>query len=197
MKRFILLLILSVWVSSVSFAKKDINAWKSEKNLNNQFTVFKKNLNFWDGSYFLKEYQLNQFYKAVHDSVTVLHKELSGSKNQILSLQKELKSKIEETEKTQTELEDAIKRENSITVFGMSINKTAYSMFMYLFILGVLVLAGIVFLLYKRSLAITRYTKNEFKELKEEFEIHKKNALNRYTKINMQLHKTRMALEKK
>ncbi len=197
MKKFILLFILTVSVSSVSFAKKNINAWKNEKNLNNQFSVFKKNLNFWDGNYFLKEVQLNQFYNAMYDSITVLRNELTESKSQILSLQNELKAKTEETKEIQENLKRAIKRENSITVFGMSINKTAYSLFMYLFILGVLVLSGIVFLLYKRSLAITRYTKNEYKELKEEFEIHKKNSLERYTKMNMELHKTRMALNKK
>lgn len=197
MNRFAILLFLTISMTSVSFAKKDTNAWKNETNLNNQFAVFKKNLNFWDGSYFLKEYQLNEFYNAVHDSVNVLHKELSESKSRIIELQKKLDNKTEETQKIQAELKGAIKRENSITVFGMSINKTAYSMFMYLFILGVLVLAGIVFLLYKRSLAITHYTKNEYKELKEEFETHKKNALDRYTKMNMELHKTRMALNKK
>ncbi len=197
MKKFILLFILTVSVSSVSFAKKNINAWKNEKNLNNQFSVFKKNLNFWDGNFFLKEVQLNQFYNAMYDSITVLRNELTESKSQILSLQNELKAKTEETKEIQENLKGAIKRENSITVFGMSINKTAYSLFMYLFILGVLVLSGIVFLLYKRSLAITRYTKNEYKELKEEFEVHKKNSLDRYTKMNMELHKTRMALNKK
>ncbi len=197
MKKFIILFILTVSVSSVSFAKKNINAWKNEKTLNNQFSVFKKNLNFWDGNYFLKEVQLNQFYNAMYDSITVLRNELTDSKRQILSLQNELKAKTEETKEIQDNLKGAIKRENSITVFGMSINKTAYSLFMYLFILGVLVISGIVFLLYKRSLAITRYTKNEYKELKEEFEIHKKNSLDRYTKMNMELHKTRMALNKK
>ncbi len=197
MKKFILLFILTVSVSSVSFAKKNINAWKNEKNLNNQFSVFKKNLNFWDGNFFLKEVQLNQFYNAMYDSITVLRNELTESKSQILSLQNELKAKTEETKEIQENFKGAIKRENSITVFGMSINKTAYSLFMYLFILGILVLSGIVFLLYKRSLAITRYTKNEYKELKEEFEVHKKNSLDRYTKMNMELHKTRMALNKK
>ncbi len=197
MKKFILLFILTVSVSSVSFAKKNINAWKNEKNLNNQFSVFKKNLNFWDGNFFLKEVQLNQFYNAMYDSITVLRNELTESKSQILSLQNELKAKTEKTKEIQENLKGAIKRENSITVFGMCINKTAYSLFIYLFILGVLVLSGIVFLLYKRSLAITRYTKNEYKELKEEFEVHKKNSLDRYTKMNMELHKTRMALNKK
>ncbi len=197
MTRFTLLLILLISVTSISFAKKDVNAWKKEKTLNQQYVVFKKNLNYWSGSYFLKETQLTEFYNALTDSISVLQKEVLDNKDQMFSLQNELKAKIEEVEKIQTELNESMKQVNSIRVFGMIVNKTVYSLTMYLFILGVLVLAGMVFLLYKRSNKITRYTKNEFNELKEEFETHKKNSLDRYTKMNMELHKTRMALNKK
>ncbi len=197
MTRFTLLLILLISIASTSFAKKDINAWKKEKTLNQQYVVFKENLNFWNGSYFLKEAQLTQFFSAVTDSIAVLEKEVLDNKNQIVSLQNELNTKIKEVGKIQAELNASIKRVNSITIFGMNINKSVYSLIMYLFILGVLMLTGMVFLLYKRSNKITRYTKNEFNELKEEFEMHKKNSLDRYTKMNMELHKTRMALNKK
>ena len=197
MKRFTLLLFLLISTTLLSFAKKDINAWKNEKNLNQQYSVFKKNLNFWNGSYYLTEYQLNQFYNALRDSITVFENEVLDNKSQILLLQNELNEKKQETEKIQTELDGSIKRENSIRVFGMNINKSVYSLTMYLFILGVLALAGVVFLLYKRSNNIKKKKKNEFNELKEEFEIHKKNSLERYTKMNMELHKTRMKLNKK
>ena len=197
MKRFTLLLFLLISISFISFAKKDINAWKKEKTLNQQYVVFKKNLNYWSGSYFLKETQLNEFYSALTDSISLLQKEVLENKNQISLLQNELNTKIKEAEKIQTELNESIKQVNSIQVFGMNVNKTVYSLFMYLFILGVLVVAGMVFLLYKRSISVTRLTKIEFAELKEEFEIHKKNSLDRYTKMNMELHKTRMALNKK
>jgi len=197
MKRFTLLLFLLISVTIISFAKKDVNAWKNEKTLNQQYSVFKKNLNYWNGSYYLKELQLNQFYNAVHDSISVLEREVLDNKNRVISLQNKLDSKIEESENIQAELNASIKRENSIRVFGMNLNKSVYSLSMYIFILGVLVLAAMVFLLYRRSIVVTLRTKNEFNELKEEFEIHKKNSLERYTKMNMELHKTRMKLNKK
>jgi hypothetical protein len=40
-------------------------------------------------------------------------------------------------------------------------------------------------------------TKKEYDELKEEYGVHKKNALDRYTKMNMELLKTRLELNKK
>lgn len=79
----------------------------------------------------------------------------------------------------------------------MQINKNVYSFSMYFFILGVLVITAIVLLIFKRSNAVTARTKKEYEELKEEYEIHKKNALECYTKMNMELHKTRLELKKR
>ena len=197
MKRFTVLLILMVSISLISFAKKDIHAWKSEKNLNQQYSVFKENLNFWSGSYFLEELQLDQFYNAVSDSIAVLEKKVVDGKSQVIRLQNDLNAKIKQTEEIQNELNASITRENSISVLGMNVNKSVYTFSLYMFILGVLVLSGFVFLLYKRSNIITRRINNDYNELKEEFEIQKKNSLERYTKINMELHKTRLELNKK
>lgn len=197
MRRFTLIIILVVSFTVNSFAKKDINAWKNEKNLEQQFSVFKQNLNFWSGSYFMKPEQLDQFYAALRDSSAVFEKRNTDDQNQIKSLQAELRANTAQTTEIQSKLDESIKNQDSISVLGIQINKSVYSYSMYAFILGVLVLAGIVFLLFKRSNAITVRTKKEYDELKEEFETHKKNALDRYTKMNMELHKTRLELNKK
>ncbi len=197
MRRFVLIIIMVVSFTINSFAKKDINAWKSEKNLEQQFTVFKSNLNFWNGSYFMEPEQLSQFYEALKDSVALLEKTNVNYQNEIKSLQSELKTNVAQTSEIQHELDNSIKNQNSIDVFGMQINKNIYSFSMYAFILGVLALSAIVFLMFKRSNTITVRTKKEYEELKEEYEVHKKNALDRYTKMNMELHKTRLELNKK
>jgi chromosome segregation ATPase len=197
MKKYIIFLILLVSISLSSFAKRDINAWKSEKNLKQQYIVFKENLNFWNGSYFLNEQQLDEFYSALTDSIKVLENEVSDKANQVKSLQDELNSTNQQLENTKVELNTSIKNQNAIEVFGQKINKSIYTFFMYMFILALLVFLGILFLLYKRSNSVTARTKKDYNELKEEFEIHKKNALERYTKINMELHHTRLNLKKK
>jgi len=197
MKRFTVLLILMVSISLISFAKKDIDAWKSANNLEEQFTVFKDNLNFWNGSYFLKELQLNQFYGALRDSIAVYEKQVTKSMDQVKELKDELDSKIKETQEIQSKLDRSLQLENSISVFGVDVNKSVYSTSMYLLIIGVLLVAGLLFLLYKRSNRITSNTKKDYEDLKEEFEIHKKNALDRYVKINTELTKARMDLNRR
>ena len=185
------------FMSFASFAKKDINAWKSEKNLNNQFIVFKSNLNYWNGSYFLNETQLDQFYQAMTDSISVLKKEISENASLNSSLQNELNQTINQLENTKVELNTSVKNQNAIAVFGMNLNKSFYTFVMYSIVLGLLVVIGLIFLLYNRNRKITVQAKKEYKELKEEFETHKKNSLERYTKINTELHHTRLELNKK
>lgn len=197
MKRLTLIIIVVVSFSVNAFAKKDANAWKKEKSIEQQFEVFKENVNFWNGSYFMDPEQLDEFYGALKDSITRLENTNIKSQGQINSLQAELNSNTSQTAEIQAKLDESIKNQDSISVLGMQINKKVYSFSMYAFILGVLVLAAIVFLLFKRSNAVTKRTKKEYDELKEEFEVHKKNALDRYTKMNMELHKTRLELNKR
>ncbi len=196
MKNFIILWIVLVSMSLSSFAK-DTNAWKKEKSLEQQFSVFKDNLNFWSGNYFLNETQLNEFYRAFKDSVSVLENKISDKTKAINALQNELNSTSKELENTKSELNYSIKTKNIITVFGQDIDKSIYTIFMSMVILALLVFLGILFLLYQRSNKVTIRTKKEYEEIKEEFEIHKKNALDRYVKINMELHHTQMKLNKK
>lgn len=197
MKKIVLLLVLVISLSLNSFAKKDTNAWKNEKNLEQQYTVFKKNLNFWSGSYFMKPEEIDQFHGALIDTVTLLENTVDTDQKQISSLQNELKTNKKQTEELQAKLDESIKHQNAITVFGMYIQKNTYALILYSLILGLLIVTAVVFMLFKRSNSITVHTKKEYKELKEEFEIHKKSALDRYTKMNMELHKTRMELNKK
>ncbi len=198
MKQFTILLLFVVFIGLNSLAqKKDINAWKKEANLEQQFSIFKKNVNFWNGSYFMKPEQLDQFYGAMNDSIARLEGKIGENQAQILALQKELNVNKRQTEDLQAKLDESVKHQNAITVFGVYVEKTTYALILYSIIIGLLVLTAIVLMLFKRSNSLTVRTKKEYAELKEEFETHKKNALDRYTKMNMELHKTRLELNKK
>lgn len=192
----IVAVILLVFVALGTFAKKDINAWKQEQSLPSQYKVFKENLNFWNGSYFLKEDQLDDFYEALTDTIALLENSAEAKSAEIARLNGQIRSKDAEMNTLQQQLDESLQLQNAIMFLGMKINKNVYSVTMYLIIAGVLVLAGFVFLLYKRSLTVMHRTKKDYDELKDEYEAHKKNALERYTKINMELHQTRLELKK-
>lgn len=195
MKQIIILPFFLVCLSVAVFAQKDINAWKSETNLEQQYEVFKENLNFWDGKYFMTGSQLDAFYNALSDSVTDLENEIATKANRINSLEEELAQTNRNLEDTRSELDTSIENRNSITILGLDMGKGAYTLTMTVIIIALLALLGFLFMLYKRSHNVTAKTKKDYEDLKQEFETHKKNALDRYTKINTELHHTRMKLK--
>ena len=193
------LILLSVVLASFSIVLRaaDANAWKKEKSMERQYSVFKENLNFWNGNYFLNETQLNEFYTALSDSVAALKMETATKAGKIGTLQNQLVSASEQLENTKAELAASIKNQHSIEVFGVNIRKGVYTLLMSAIILGLFVFTSIVYHLYKRSSNITARAKHDYEELKAEFESHKKYALDRYTKLNAELHHTRMELKRK
>ncbi|HPF52052.1 MAG TPA: hypothetical protein PK335_10785 [Draconibacterium sp.] len=197
MKRLFTLLILFITFVSGTYAKKDINAWKSESNIRDQYTVFKQNLNYWAGNYVVSSNQLDEFFGAVNDTISKLETKLQERMLEISQQRDDLAQRQALVNETQKKLDESQKLQNSISVLGMDINKNVYSVTMYLFILAVLIIAGVMYMMYMKSMKNTRHTRKEYEELKQEYEEHKKTALDRYTKINMELHKTRLELQKK
>ena len=197
MKKLITLILLFTALTPSVFAKKDINAWKKESDTREQYKIFKQNLNYWAGNYVLSGDQLDEFYGAINDSIAKMESELHERMLEISKQKEELAQRQALVNEIQQKLDRSEKLQNSITILGMNINKNVYSVGMYLFIIGVLAVAGIIYMMYKKSHRTTRQTQKEYDELKQEYEEHKKTALDRYTKINMELHKTRLELQKK
>lgn len=197
MKKLVVLLCLIFFLVNYSNARKDINAWKKEKGLSEQYNVFKKNLNFWNGSYFMKPEQLDEFYSSMTDTIQWSKRELGASETKVGKLEQNLNAANTQIVQLKDDLARGEKLQNSIVVFGLEIHKNVYTMIMSLIILGLIVVLGIVVVILQRNQKITNRTKAEYSELKDEFESHKKSALDRYTKINMELHKTRLELNKR
>jgi len=196
MKKIVLFLLITCSTFQI-FAKKDINAWKNEKTIDQQFIVFKQNLKYWNGSYFFQDPQLDQLYNALMDSVSVFKNEKIETAKLNASLQNELNFAKSQMQDTKAKLDESLKRQNAISVFGIYTNKNVYTLIMSGIIMGLLGIIGLFFLLNKRSRIIAREAKRDYDELKEEFEIYKKNSLARYTQINTELHHTRLELNRK
>lgn len=195
MKQIITLSVLLIGLSATTFAQKNINAWKSEPNIEQQYEVFKENVNFWDGKYFMTPPQLDAFYNALSDSVAVLEDEIETRAIRINDLEAELDSTNQELNNTKADLDRSIQNRNTISMFGQDIEKSIYTVTMSMIILALLAVLGVLFILYKRSNKITTRTKKDYEDLKQEYETHKKKSLDRYTKINTELHHTRMKLK--
>jgi hypothetical protein len=103
---------------------------------------------------------------------------VSGLKLEVDSLKAELQA-------TKSSLETAVTTKNSIRLFGFEVNKTSYNTIMWLTIIVLAVMLGIVFTAFKRSLAITRNTQKELKDLNDEYLAYKKTAREAREKMSM------------
>ncbi len=135
----------------------------------------------------IKEKWLNKFEAHVQDTLQALRKEIKGAytKNDNLDAQiVELKAHVEEL---QQKLDSTIHEKNSMRLLGMRVTKASYSTIMWLLVFFLLIAAAVCFMLFKRSNVVTVETKNTLKEVREEFDQHRKNALVREQKLARKL----------
>ncbi len=128
---------------------------------------------------------------------------LNATKLEIATLNSTLTEKNSQIETLETELEraknerdESIRNKDSLSLLGLQINKALYNTIMWFIILGLAVLAVILFLLFKRTHVVTAQTKKEFEEMKEESESYKKSSREKYEKLVINHHNEIMRLKR-
>jgi hypothetical protein len=122
----------------------------------------------------------------VIDTLKLMQKE----KNDILTASNK-KSIIIDSLKSEvakiTEKHDAMyKEKNSLRFLGILMSKGGYNSLMWTIVVVLMVFLFIFVVLFKRSNVVTVQTKQDLEELKEEFESHRKRALEREEKLARQ-----------
>ncbi|AMC10406.1 hypothetical protein Lupro_03690 [Lutibacter profundi] len=186
MKTKILILIVVVFSSTALFSqttKKFIDTG----SVKNQFDYLINK------SYKYKDYKsvkiswLHKLKANVADSISTLKKEIRSTNATINSQNKKidsLKLAINSSKETVDNLNTKI---DSISIIGIQFNKGTFKTIVFSFI-GILVILLLFFITrFKQSNTITKQTKQTLKELDEEFETHRKIALEREQKVRRQL----------
>ncbi|TMM29374.1 hypothetical protein FDT66_09610 [Polaribacter aestuariivivens] len=123
----------------------------------------------------------------VLDSIKASQK-LISEKERLLKTERENIEKIQkDLSKTQFDLKTSTNKENSISLFGLQLNKTTYN----------LILWGLVFILtltllyfaykFSKSNVITKEAQNNLLEIEQEYELHRKKSLEKEQKLRRQL----------
>lgn len=105
---------------------------------------------------------------------------LEAQQSSIDSLNRSLKEKEVQLEKAEIE-------KNSFSLLGMHMSKGIYSVFMWFLVLALG--GGLIIYIYKfnRSNVITRESKKDLDSLKDEFDTHRKRAMEREQKLKRDL----------
>jgi len=118
--------------------------------------------------------------KTLKSDIVVLNDKVSDLNIKLDNLQKELKE-------TQDKFNTVTKERDSLRLFGMLITKSAFYGIVISIIIGLIVALAVVFILYKRSNIITVKTKETLTNTQEEFEKHRKWALEKEQKLSREL----------
>lgn len=181
-----LLLITLLLTVSICFGQT-VKKFTDTGSVSNQFDNLIKNSNRYQEYKVVKQTWLFKLKSNVIDSISASKKEITTANKQ-LSVQKKsidsLKLAIHTSETSITNLKSEIQ---SISLVGLQINKSVFKTMMFS-IIAVLTLLLLFFISkFKQSNSITTQTKLDLKELDEEFEVHRKKALERDQKVRRQL----------
>ncbi|WP_204345471.1 tRNA (guanine-N1)-methyltransferase [Psychroserpens algicola] len=192
MKFFKTLLLTTITVFSLSSTWAQTSGDDEKLSLNsgtidNQFEYVIRRSNSWQDYKTVKKTWLYALKAHTIDSLKAVHKDLKDTQAIVDTQAKEIEDLKANLSNTKVELDNTIAEKDSIKLFGMPMTKPNYSMILWS-IVGVLS-ALLLFFIYKyrNSNAVTKQAKKSLAETEEEFEEHRRVALEREQKVRRQL----------
>jgi len=203
--KLLLLLITGLFISFSAMSQEEQNAETQKEEvqkpevkasldggtIKSQFEYMVNKSNRYEVYRVVKIEWLNKMKANVADSLNLAGKNLQEAKNTISTQSNEISSLKSELQKVNDQLNQETKEKNSISFLGMLMKKSAYNGLMWTIVGGLLLLAFVSFGLFKRSNSVTIETRQSLKDTQEEFEKHRKWALDREQKLARELHKAK------
>lgn len=179
--------VLFLFVGVVTFAQTNENQEPEKQTIEEQFKETYKTSYSYKKSKVIKFVKFNKLQQNVLDTLA-FQKNSLANKNNILTKNIEqttlLQQKITSLE---SQLQNAITNRNRRSFMGIPVTKGIFSILLAGFFIIFISLAGFFAYKYYENTAAASKSINNFKNLQEEFEQHKKTALKRYQEINRKL----------
>ncbi len=121
------------------------------------------------------------------DSLKTIKKNLNDTKVVVDNQAKEISELKSKLSNTQNDLDKTNTEKDSMSLFGMQMSKGQYNFLLWTIIIVLLALLIFFILRFKNSNAVTKLAKKNLAEIEEEFEEHRRVALEREQKVRRQL----------
>ena len=187
----LLLITLSLFVFTTTNAQETTNQEDqlslNEGSIDNQFEFVIRRSNNYQDYKVVKKTWLYSLKAHTLDSLKAIHKDLSDTQKIVDSQALEitdLKSNLSNTKQT---LDLTNEEKDNMALFGLQMSKGNYNILMWSLIATLLAMLLLFIYKFKNSNAVTKLAKNSLTETEEEFEEHRRNALEREQKVRRQL----------
>ncbi|MEM9679435.1 MAG: tRNA (guanine-N1)-methyltransferase [Bacteroidota bacterium] len=121
------------------------------------------------------------------DSLNAVHKSLTATQGQVDAHAQEIESLKTSLTNTQNTLTATNQEKDSMALFGAQMSKTNYNALMWSIIVVLIVLLLFFVFKFRNSNAITKSANLKLAEVEEEFDEHRRTALEREQKVRRQL----------
>jgi len=184
--RFALILaVLAITVFSVAGQTGGMPDVFQSSSLKDQLIYLDEHTKIYDNFRAIREDMFQKMKKNVSDTISLTYSKIVSLNKTKSQLNHTIDSLRTNLESTKTSLDEVTTSKNSLSVLGMEVNKMTYNKLMWS-ILGILVAALLIgFLIFKRNLTAIFNTKNEYQELKNEFEAYRKTSREAREKLTM------------
>ncbi len=177
------LLLCIAWLPFNSMAQGSLE----EGTIESQFEYLNRISNNYEEYKVVKKYNMTKMQSNVLDTLNTFRKNLAQLSAELKARDEEIEQLKSEVAAAQEELESTIAIQESIPFLGANMHKSTYNTLM----LGIIAVLGIglLFFIYRfnASFRIIADTNKTLSETREEFEQHRRNALERERKLSRQL----------
>jgi len=135
--------------------------------------------------------ELNALQKNVLDSIETANTTISTLKSTIAENETAITSLNTKLDETTKNLEKITEEKDSMPFFGSLVPKSTYKLIVWSIIVGLLIFLAFFIFRFRSSNTLTQQAKTALADLEEEYEQHRRRALEREQKISRELHDER------
>ncbi len=184
-KLFLVLLLLN---AAVLPGQEDEKPTLETGTVEEQFDYVVEKSHIYEDYRVIKSYIFNKLKKQVSDTMKIVRSEKVQYQQTIHQKDEEIDTLNYQLAATQQKLERAIEEKNTLSFFGIPMAKGAYNSIVWFIIVGLTAALVFFLLLYKRSHSVIKQARTDLEETKEEFEKHRKRALEREEQVVRRYH---------
>lgn len=159
----------------------------NEGTLDNQFEYVITKSNKYQDYKVVKTNWLYTLKEHTLDTLNALENELKSTQQIVNKQSKEIEDLKTNLKQVNANLDQTNKEKNSMSLFGIQMAKTLYNSIIWATIIGLLALLLMFIFKFKNSNTITKQAILTLAETEEEFEAHRKRALEREQKVMRRL----------
>ncbi|MGM0463715.1 MAG: hypothetical protein ACQEQW_03560 [Bacteroidota bacterium] len=174
--RFIMIVVLLAIIFNKSNSQRPLPDELLTNTIEEQIEYIEEHTRIYENYRAIREDMFQKINNNIIDSLLAYKKDITQLNNRISSFNTANDSLNNSLEETRSNLQEVSRTKNEISLMGLEINKTVYNSIMLIIIAALIIMLIMGYILFKTNRAGTIRTKNELKDLKNEFEEYRQNS---------------------